>query len=122
MLLDNDQNRLKHILVAAMKAIAFAEGRQQAELKKDEQFLFAVIRCLEIIGEAAARMSNDVRENHPDIPWQRMIGTRNRLIHAYFDVDVDVVWKTVTEELPYLIRQIEKLLANSIRPNDNPLI
>jgi uncharacterized protein with HEPN domain len=62
-----------------------------------------VIRCIEIIGEAASRLSKEFRKAHPDVPWQYMIGMRNRIIHGYFDIDPDLVWKTASQELPALV-------------------
>jgi len=95
MLLDSDRNRIRHMLDAAEQAISFAEGRRREDLDTDRQFLFALVRCMEIIGEAATRVSAEVREEHPGLLWARMISTRNRLIHAYFDINVDIVWQTV---------------------------
>ena len=62
--------------------------------------LFAVVRALEVIGEAAGRVSEETRSSTPDIPWRAMIGMRNRLSHGYFDIDTEVVWQTVTSEFP----------------------
>lgn len=98
------------MIEAADDAMAFAAGKSQADLAQDRKTLFAVIRCVEIIGEAAARISEATRASSPDIPWSAMVGMRNRLVHAYFDVDTDVVWKTVTVELPALRERIQKLL------------
>jgi uncharacterized protein with HEPN domain len=69
--------------------------------------LFAVVRAVEIIDEAAGRVSMETREAIPEIPWSAIISKRNRLIHGYFDIDTEVVWKTVTEELPILLRQLQ---------------
>jgi uncharacterized protein with HEPN domain len=65
---------------------------------------------LEIVGEAAARVSPEFRESHPEFEWADMIGMRNRLIHVYFDINLNIVWRTVSEELPRLIAQIEPIL------------
>ena len=69
-----------------------------------------MIRCVEMIGEAAARVSDATYSSTPNIPWAAIVGMRNRLIHAYFDIDVDIVWKTVTVELPALKVQLQMLL------------
>lgn len=69
-----------------------------------------VIRQLEIIGEAARRVSSEVKETFPDIPWSQMVGIRNRLSHAYFEVDLDIVWDTVQDDLPPLESQIESVI------------
>ena len=110
MLLDSDRNRLRHMLDAAKEAISFAEGRRREDLDTDRQFLFALVRCLEIIGEAAARVSVELREEQPRLPWARMISTRNRLIHAYFEINLDIVWHTVSDELPALAKELADLL------------
>lgn len=72
--------------------------------------MFAVIRCVEIIGEAASKISDATRISAPDIPWSAIVGMRNRLVHAYFEVDADVVWNTVTVELPGLRDRLKTLL------------
>ncbi len=74
-------------------------------------FSLALVRCLEVLGEAASKVSEEVRSRLPGIPFSRMVSTRNRLIHAYFDVDLDVVWKTVTENLPPLVDGLESAIA-----------
>lgn len=76
----------------------------------DRKLKHALVRLLEIIGEAANGMSSSIKEEHPDIPWKEMIGMRNRLIHGYFDVDIDTVWQTVSKDIPPL----KSLLENAI--------
>ncbi len=71
----------------------------------------ALTRCLEILGEAASKLSSEVRLQFPNIPYSNMVSMRNRLIHAYFDVDLDVVWATVSEDLPPLLQFLESALA-----------
>jgi uncharacterized protein with HEPN domain len=95
---------------AIENSIEFVGGYTCQALLKDRKTLFAVVRCIEIVGEAAARMSEAQRAISPNIPWLAIIGMRNRLIHAYFDVDVSVVWKTVTVELPALKQELRALL------------
>jgi uncharacterized protein with HEPN domain len=68
--------------------------------------LFAVLRAIEIIGEAASRVSEETRNMVPAVPWGAVVAMRNRLIHAYFDVDTHIVWKTVTEEIPTLLEEL----------------
>jgi uncharacterized protein with HEPN domain len=74
--------------------------------------LFAVVRAIEVIGEAAARMSPEGRAALPDLPWPAIIGMRNRIVHAYFDIDHEVVWQTVVGELPGLVQVLEAALAS----------
>jgi len=82
-----DLVRLRHMLDAARKAIAFTESSQRCDLDTDEKLSLSVVRLLEILGEAAKGVSESCREKHPEIPWRQISGTRDRLIHGYFDVD-----------------------------------
>jgi len=74
-----------------------------------------LVKCLEILGEASGRISEPMRSVNPEIPWLKMIGMRNRLVHAYFEIDHSQVWKTIKEELPPLIGLLEKLLESKNR-------
>lgn len=105
-----DRIRLLHMIEAATEAISFIADKTRTELENDRKTLFAVIRCVEIIGEAAAKVSEATRSTAPDVPWSAIVGMRNRLVHAYFDVDSEVVWKTVTTELPGLRCRLQQLL------------
>ena len=69
----------------------------------------AILKAVEIVGEAASRVSADTKEAHPEIPWPKIIGLRNRLVHAYFEVNLERVWETVQRDIPYLITQLEPL-------------
>ena len=104
-----DQVRIKHMLEAASDAARFIAGRKRADLDADRMLLFALIRCIEIIGEAARQITGESRNLSADIPWNAIAGMRNRLIHAYFDVDTELVWRTVTRELPELVVRLRKL-------------
>ena len=99
--------RLRHMLDAAREAVSFAEGRRRADLDSDRMLLHSLVRCIEIIGEAATQVSEDKRRQFEKIPWQDVIGMRNRLIHGYFDIDPDRVWDTVVDDLPPLIQALE---------------
>ena len=98
-----DRIRLKHMVEAAQAAQAFMVGRKRADLDADQMLLFAVVRAIEIVGEAATRVTAETRSAAPGIPWPAMIGMRNRVVHAYFNIDREIVWKTVTVELPQLL-------------------
>jgi len=102
-----DRARLEHMIEAARLALRFTAGRSRADLETDLMLLYAVVRALEIVGEAASRVSAEGRAAAPDVPWPAVIGMRNRLVHAYFDIDRDVVWKTLVEELPPLLAALE---------------
>jgi uncharacterized protein with HEPN domain len=98
------------MLDAAREAVSFASGRSREDLDHDRMLVLAIIKDVEIIGEAASRTTAATRSAHPEIPWAQIVAMRNRLIHAYFDIDVQVVWDTVTVDLPELIAVIEPLV------------
>ena len=108
----NDLVRLRHILDAAREATAFTKGRQRGDLDSDRMLGLSLARLLEIIGEAAKSLSQEFCTAYPTIPWKKMSGLRDRLIHAYFDINLDVVWRTVMEDLPPLITELEKILSS----------
>ena len=109
-MLRTDKIRARHILDASKEAVEFAKGRSRAELDTDRKLNLSLVRLLEVIGEAARGISDEFRTQHPELPWKKMVGMRDRLIHGYYDVDLDVVWETVTEDLPGLIGQLENIL------------
>jgi uncharacterized protein with HEPN domain len=106
-----DEAYLLDMLLAARKARQFVEGMTLEDFAASELHQNAVIRPLEIIGEAAARVSLEARAAHPGIPWDLMVGMRNRLIHEYFRVDLTVVWETLQQDLPDLIALLEPLIT-----------
>jgi uncharacterized protein with HEPN domain len=105
-----DNAYLLDILIAARKALKFLEGMTWEEFERSDLHQSAVMRPLEIIGEAARRISQQTRDAHPEIPWTQMIGLRNLLIHEYFRLDLMTVWDTVQNDLPRLIALIEPLV------------
>jgi uncharacterized protein with HEPN domain len=105
-----DEVRLRHMLDAVRKTLAFTNGRSRNDLDADEQLALAVVRLLEIIGEAAKKVTAETRAAHPEIPWREIVGTRDRLIHGYFDVDLDAVWSIATGDLPGLAASPEAIL------------
>jgi uncharacterized protein with HEPN domain len=107
----SDRIRLGHMLEAALDAVSFAKGRSRSDLETDRMLLLAIVRSLEVVGEAASQVSREFREHRSGLPWADVIGMRNRLIHAYFDVDPDIVWGTTTQDLPMLIRELSEILA-----------
>ncbi|TCT18820.1 uncharacterized protein with HEPN domain [Thiobaca trueperi] len=100
---DKDRIRFLHMIEAAEDVCRFINGRQRSELDRDRMLLFALVRAIEIIGEAASKVSDDTRQICSDIPWKAMVGMRNRLIHAYFDIDADILWVAATQEIPALL-------------------
>lgn len=99
------------MLDAAQKAQEFIQGKTRESLDTDEKLMLALVRLLEVIGEAAKGVSSEYRQRHPSIAWKAIAGTRDRLIHGYFDVDLDIVWQIATTDLPPLIANLQRLLA-----------
>jgi uncharacterized protein with HEPN domain len=106
----DDRIRLQHMLDAANEALGFIRGKTRSDLDTDRMLVLSLVKELEIIGEAANKVSSAIRSKSGAIPWQDISGMRKRLIHAYFDVDLDVVWSAVTKDLPLLKAAVEKLL------------
>lgn len=98
------------MLDAACEALGFAAGRHRRDLDTDRMLVLALVKAIEIIGEAGARVSIECRDATPDVPWPEIVGMRNRLVHAYFDVDLDVVWTTVRHDLPPLVEALQAAL------------
>lgn len=114
----DDKTRLQHIRDAAQKIITFTENKTRASLAADDMLQLALVRLVEIIGEAAARLSDELTMKHNHIPWAAIVGMRNRLVHAYFDIDLDVVWDTVTVAVPDLLKQVEAILETDFTNDD----
>lgn len=108
----DDPTLVRDMMDAARSAAGAISGAEPAVLAADHVRALGLVKCLEIVGEAAGRLSADFRARHPDIPWGQIIGMRNRLVHAYFDIDYEQVWKALTEELPPLVAQLEKILTD----------
>ena len=108
---DDDRIRLRHMLDAARKAQEFIQGSTRDALDTDEKLTLALVRLLEVIGEAAKGVSSECRQDYPKIAWKAIAGTRDRLIHGYFDIDLDIVWQIATTDLPPLITELERILA-----------
>ena len=106
----SDWVRLRHMLEASREAAAFALGRDRQSLNRDRVLMLAAVRCIEIIGEAASKISPELRLEYSQIPWADIVGMRNRLIHAYFDIDTDLVCDTLLDDLPRLIRDLEGIV------------
>ncbi len=106
-----DRVRLRHMLDAALEIQQYVQSAMRRDLDQDPKLVHSLIHLFEIIGEAANQVSDELREKVSDIPWFIIIGMRNRLIHAYFDIDLNVVWSTSTQDVPLLITELEKLLG-----------
>ena len=109
----SDETRLRNMCDHAREALDLARGRVRADLDSDRTLNLALVRLLEIVGEAAARVSDDTRNQHRDIPWTAMAGLRNRLIHGYDEVDFDILWQVIESDLPVLVERLESLLRDA---------
>ncbi|MCX5769245.1 MAG: DUF86 domain-containing protein [Candidatus Hydrogenedentes bacterium] len=107
----DDTVALRHMRDHALEAVVAARGRSRQDLDGDRIFALALIKLVEIVGEAASRVSLATRSLQPHIPWNEIVAARNRLVHGYDQVDLDVLWRIVAVELPPLIQQLEALLA-----------
>lgn len=106
-----DRVRLQHMLDATRDAIAFAQGRTRSHLESDKMLMLALTRLLEILGEAAKGVSAPTTGANPHVPWRQIAGTRDRIIHRYFEVDPDIIWDIVIHDLPPLLGQLEQILT-----------
>ena len=107
-----DRVRLRHIADGLASAVRFTRGRKREDLDGDEMLVLALMHALQIVGEAAARISAETRDQCPEVPWASMIGMRHRLVHAYFDINFDILWTTASETAPALLTHIRPLLAS----------
>jgi uncharacterized protein with HEPN domain len=110
----DDASYLLDMLLAAHDAVHFATGLRYAEFEQSRLHQNAILKSIEIIDEAAVRISTETKQTHPEIPWPYIIGMRNRLVHDYFDVNLKSVWDTVQGDLPRLIILIEPLVPPEV--------
>ena len=108
--MQHDLIRVRHMLAAAKEVMEFAAGKTRMDLEKDRLHMLAIIKSIEIIGEAASKVTKTFKTENSKIPWNDIINMRNRLIHAYFDVNLDIVWQTVKTDLPDLIKALEEII------------
>lgn len=105
-----DRIRICHMLDAVREALAFMIDKSREDLGNNRMLTLAIIKELEIIGEAASKLTPEFKAGQPYIPWADIVGMRNRLTHGYFDIDLDRVWDTVLEDLKPLCAELEKLV------------
>ena len=99
----DDEARLRHLIDAADTAIRFTRGKDRSDLDTDEMLTLALTKLVEIVGEAAKRVSGEAKKANPDVPWSAAARMRDRLVHHYFDIDLDVLWSTIQDDLPTLL-------------------
>src|ERR1700733_14163210 len=109
-MVNKDLIRLKHMLDSVCAILKFIEGKNRADLDTNRLLSSGIMREFEILGEAAGKVSQHIQDKFPELPWRQVIGMRNRLIHAYFDVDHDVIWKTIQESLPPLQNLLQQIV------------
>ncbi len=107
----DDRWRIGHMIEAAEQALVFVQGRCRADLDTDTMLCMALTRAVEIVGEAATQVSEEGRNASHDVPWPAIIGMRNRLVHAYFAINANILWDTVHRALPPLIEQLKSVLG-----------
>lgn len=113
-------SRFEDMLESSKAACQYMEGKNRDDLNNNRLLFAAVVRELEIIGEAAVQISDEIKKEY-NLPWREMIGMRNRLIHGYFDIDRDIVWETIFNELPRLIAELEKIIESKRKGTNFPL-
>lgn len=102
---------LQHILDAIKQIGSYVKEIDQPHFREDKLLQDGVIRQLEIIGEASGKLSPELRQKNTDVSWSEIIGLRNRIVHAYFSIDLEIVWEIVQNDLPILKRQSKKILT-----------
>lgn len=105
-----DHTYLFHMREAAEKVLSYVSGRSRADLETDDMLTDAVIRQISIVGEAAKKVSDETRNRLPEIPWREVTGMRDRLVHAYFDVNLKILWDTIEIDLPNLQQMLDSAL------------
>ncbi|HRO24636.1 MAG TPA: DUF86 domain-containing protein [Promineifilum sp.] len=105
--------RLHHVRDHTAEAISMADGKTRDDLDADRMLELALVRLMEIIGEAAGRISPETRAKLPEIPWSDVVAMRNRLIHGYDNVDHDILWDTITHDLPLLLEAVDNLIEQA---------
>ncbi|RMF02349.1 MAG: DUF86 domain-containing protein [Chloroflexi bacterium] len=112
-----DLIRIRHMLDAGHEINTFTQGYSREDLTTNRMLALSLVKLIEIIGEAAANVSQAGRETCSEIPWPLIVGMRNRLVHGYFNVDLDRVWDTVTYDLPPLLTELEKIISRYVDDN-----
>ena len=115
MLSEKDALRLRHMLDYSREAVELVRGRSRPDLDRDRLLELALVRLIEVVGEAASRVSPQAQAQYPQVPWALIAGMRNRLVHGYDTIDHDVLWRTLTDDLPALIGELEAIVPPAAR-------
>ncbi len=105
-----DLIRIQHMRDAALEALSFTNGKIREDLDRDRKLVLALVKEMEIIGEAAFKISKETREQLPGVHWNDIVGMRHRLIHAYFEINLEIVWQTIQKDLPGLVSVLNLFL------------
>lgn len=108
-----DRERLEHILAAINRVVRYTTGKTYEDLLADDMMYYAVVKNIEMMGEAANMLTSEFQTTHPETPWKMVKGMRNYIVHEYFQIDNTVVWDVVTKELPILHQQITQYLTET---------
>ena len=113
-----DKERLEHMLAAADRVIRYTSDKTYKDLAADDMMYYAVVKNIEIIGEAANLLSSEFIDSHPQTPWKQVRGMRNYIVHEYFQIDDVVVWGVVSADIPVLRKQLLEYLDefNNVEP------
>lgn len=106
----SDLVRLQHMLDSAREVLDFVLGKTRSDLNAHRMLTLSLVKSIEIIGEAAYQITDEIETRYPEIPWQDIVGMRNRLVHAYYAINLNILWKTVTKDLPPLVGQLETVI------------
>ena len=104
--------RLKHMLDYAREAVEMIKGKKADDLDGDRKLTLALTHLVELVGEAASQVPQEMRGKYPNVPWPKIVSMRNRLIHGYDFVDYEILWDTIVEDLPLLIAELEKIIPS----------
>lgn len=108
----NDEKRLTHMLEAAKDAMGFLQDKTRDDLDKDKQLTLSLLKSLEMIGEAASKVSKECQLDCEPVPWDRVIELKQQVVHTYWDIDRDWIWNRVTDDLPNIIKALEQLVPS----------
>jgi len=107
-----DNAYLFDILESSRTALEYMREKTWEEFSGDPLLQDAIVRRLEIIGEASGRVSSETQKRYAHLPWQAMKGTRNKIIHEYDSIELDIIWEIVQQDLPYLVAELEKIVSS----------
>jgi uncharacterized protein with HEPN domain len=108
----DDRITLRQMLDHAREALNLVQGVKREDLNKQRVTSLALVQLCQIVGEAAARVTSETQIRYPEIPWKKIIGLRNRLIHGYDVIDYDIFWRILTADLPALVPALEKIILD----------